>query len=86
MSNTDSPTLTATINDVDDNPTVEITVAQDGREIETVTSDVDILLQNNQFVKSFERPVLTLLTLVLRERDDMMEETDTQDPLPAEAE
>lgn len=60
------PELQATVNT--ESNTVTITVAENGVEYERIESDVEILTQNQQFVTAFERPILTLLTLYERRR------------------
>jgi hypothetical protein len=78
------PELTATVDT--ESETVEITVTDGNQEVERIESDVDILTQNQQFVTAFERPILTLLTLYERERQQNVEgvaDADLED-LPVE--
>lgn len=52
---------------------LSITVESGGQEYENIESAIDILLRNQQFVGSFERPILTLLTLYNREQEERVE-------------
>jgi len=68
------PTLEAEVSD--DDLTIVVRDS-DGNERERIEGEASMLRQNQQFVSSFERPVLTLLTLYDREREsqeDKLEE------------
>ena len=63
-----APTLEVEANP--DSKTLDITVTDsDGVEREHIETDAEILIQNQQFVSAHERPILTLLTLYQRERE-----------------
>lgn len=62
----ENPTLTAEIT-TGETPELHVTVANGDGTIEESTADLALLIQNNQYVSSFERPVLSLLSLYERE-------------------
>lgn len=68
------PTLEAHVDP--DTESLTISVSDDGKKYEHIEVDADILIQNQQFVTSFERPILTLLTLYQREQQP---DTDVED-------
>jgi len=78
MSDQDNPKLIAEINPTGENMELAITVEQGGKVRDRVESDLSIMSQN-QYSNAFERPILTLLTLAQRERQEQQTvETDTQ--------
>lgn len=73
------PTLEATVRDDE----LAIVVRDsDGTERERIEAEASMLRQNQQFVSSFERPILTLLTLYDRERESR--ETELEEIADAE--
>jgi hypothetical protein len=81
-----APRLDATV----ENGDLSIVVKDSDGEIrDSITTDAAILTQNQQFVTSFERPILTLLTLYQREQAEVAEngegfENDEIEPLQTE--
>lgn len=52
--------------EVTDGETLSITVESNGTTYEDTEVDIGLLIQNQKFVSSFERPILSLLTLSQR--------------------
>lgn len=69
-----SPKLKAELQD--DELTLVVT-DDNGEERERIEAEASTLRQNQQFVSSFERPIITLLTLYDREQQSV--ETDIED-------
>lgn len=73
------PTLEAT---VEDDELAIVVRDSDGTERERIEAEASMLRQNQQFVSSFERPILTLLTLY--DREQQQAEADVEDIAGAE--
>lgn len=78
MDAADQPTLQARL-DTDTNQ-VEVTVSADGSVYESATLDLETLLATEQYLGTFERPALTLLSLWER-NSGAVEEEDSVDGL-----
>jgi hypothetical protein len=59
----DATTLTAWIDDDGEHADLHVVVGDEDRVYENVQADLDIAIQNQQYISQFERPALTLLTL-----------------------
>lgn len=79
MSDTDNPRLIAEVDADSDDPTLSIKVESNGTTFESIESDLGLLLSNNKFVETFERPVLSLLVLFQQEYAEAQETTQPTD-------
>ena len=71
----DAATLTAWIDREGDHNNLNVVVEDGDRVYEDIQSDVAMAVENNRYVPQFERPALSLLTLLYREEIEGGEDT-----------
>jgi len=78
MSGQDNPKLVAEIDPNGENMELDIRVEQNGVTYEDIQTYLSVINQN-QYSNVFERPILTLLTLAQRQRQEQTTQAGTQD-------